>query len=178
MPAPSSSSASLTVAAPSGLAPLVVSGLSVTYPDRTVLSGIDLLAQPGRRIGLVGENGVGKSTLLRAVAGRLPARARVAGTVTTPDDLVLLGQEPPFRDTATVAEVLAMTLAPLRTAVRGAHAGLGREWQARTHESPHARVIRQICVRALDRPRECVVVDRGTCIYPAANGTGAQLIGA
>ena len=95
----------------------MVSGLSVTYPDRTVLSGVDLLAQPGRRIGLVGENGVGKSTLLRAVAGRLPARARVAGSITAPDDLVLLGQEPPFRDTATVAEVLAMTLAPLRTAV-------------------------------------------------------------
>ena len=54
------------------LAPLVVTGLSVTYPDRTVLTGVDLLAQPGRRIGLVGENGVGKSTLLRAVAGRLP----------------------------------------------------------------------------------------------------------
>ena len=95
----------------------MVSGLSVTYPDRTVLSGVDLLAQPGRRIGLVGENGVGKSTLLRAVAGRLPARARVSGSVTAPDDLVLLGQEPPFRDTATVADVLAMTLAPLRTAV-------------------------------------------------------------
>ncbi len=30
---------------------------------------------------------------------------------------MLLGQEPPFRDRATVAEVLAMTLAPLRTAV-------------------------------------------------------------
>ena len=120
MPASHSSSAAARqpdAATPSGLAPLVVSGLSVTYPDRTVLSGVDLLAQPGRRIGLVGENGVGKSTLLRAVAGRLPAQARVSGSVTAPDDLVLLGQEPPFRDTATVAEVLAMTLAPLRTAV-------------------------------------------------------------
>ena len=99
------------------LAPLVVSGLSVTYPDRTVLAGIDLLAQPGRRIGLVGENGVGKSTLLRAVAGRLPAQARLSGTLQVPSDLVLLGQEPPFRDSATIAEVLALTLAPLRTAV-------------------------------------------------------------
>ncbi len=97
--------------------PLVVSGLSVTYPDRMVLSGVDLLAQPGRRIGLVGENGVGKSTLLRAVAGRLPTTARLVGTITSPDDLVLLGQEPPFSDSATVSEVLAMTLAPLRTAV-------------------------------------------------------------
>ena len=110
MPASSPSSATT-------LTPLVVAGLSVTYPDRTVLSGVDLLAQPGRRIGLVGENGVGKSTLLRAVAGRLPSRARVAGRVEAPDDLVLLGQEPPFRDRATVADVLAMTLAPLRTAV-------------------------------------------------------------
>ncbi|MGF9755569.1 ABC-F family ATP-binding cassette domain-containing protein [Microvirga sp. 0TCS3.31] len=120
MPAsPSSSSAARRsgAATSTGLSPLVVAGLSVTYPDRTVLSGVDLLAQPGRRIGLVGENGVGKSTLLRAVAGRPPARARVAGSITAPDDLVLLGQEPPFRDTATVAEVLAMTLAPLRTAV-------------------------------------------------------------
>ena len=86
----------------SPLAPIVVTGLSVTYPDRTVLSGVDLVAQPGRRIGLVGENGVGKSTLLRAVAGRLPARARVSGTVAAPDDLVLLGQEAPFRGSATV----------------------------------------------------------------------------
>ena len=99
------------------LAPLVVAGLTVSYPDRTVLGGVDLLAQPGRRIGLVGENGVGKSTLLRAVAGRLPDRAQVSGSVDAPADLVLLGQEPPFRDRATITEVLAMTLAPLRTAV-------------------------------------------------------------
>ncbi|CAM3742777.1 ABC-F family ATP-binding cassette domain-containing protein [Nocardioides zeicaulis] len=99
------------------LAPLVVTGLSVSYPDRTVLTGIDLVAQPGRRIGLVGENGAGKSTLLRAVAGRLPGRARTSGSIVAPTDLVLLGQEPPFRDEATVAEVLALTLAPLRQAV-------------------------------------------------------------
>jgi macrolide transport system ATP-binding/permease protein len=108
--------ASLSTTSSSVLAPLVVTGLSVAYPDRTVLGGVDLLAQPGRRIGLVGENGAGKSTLLRAVAGRLPAQAYVSGAVTAPDDLVLLGQEPPFRDRATVAEVLAMTLAPLRRA--------------------------------------------------------------
>ncbi|GAA1475615.1 ABC-F family ATP-binding cassette domain-containing protein [Nocardioides aestuarii] len=100
----------------SPLQPLVLTDVSVSFPDRTVLSGIDLIAQPGRRIGLVGENGVGKSTLLRAAAGRLPARARLGGSVTAPPDLVLLGQEPPFRDHLTVREVLDATLAPLRTA--------------------------------------------------------------
>lgn len=101
----------------SALQPLVVRDLSVSYGARPVLTAIDLLAQPGRRIGLVGENGVGKSTLLRAVAGRLPATATVAGTLERPDDLVTLGQEPPFSDDASVADVLARTLAPLRRAV-------------------------------------------------------------
>jgi macrolide transport system ATP-binding/permease protein len=101
----------------SALQPLVVHDLSVTFRDGTALSGVDLLAQPGRRIGLVGENGSGKSTLLRAVAGRLPEHAGVAGTIEAPPDLVLLGQEPPFRDDRTIGAVLAATLRPLREAV-------------------------------------------------------------
>src|SRR6476660_3786293 len=99
------------------LRPLVVTGLSVGYPDRTVLTGVDLLAQPGRRVGLVGENGVGKSTLLKAIAGTLSPRARVSGTIDAPVDLALLGQEPPFPGDSTIEQVLAATLRPLRTAV-------------------------------------------------------------
>lgn len=99
------------------LQPLVLTDVSVSYPDRTVLSGVDLVAQPGRRVALVGENGVGKSTLLRAAAGRLPARARLEGRVEAPADLTFLGQEPPFRDGLTVAEVLGAALRPLHAAV-------------------------------------------------------------
>jgi macrolide transport system ATP-binding/permease protein len=104
----------------SSLQPVVVRDLSVAFRDTTALDGIDLVAQPGRRIGLVGENGTGKSTLLRAVAGRLPATARVSGIIEalTGADVVLLGQEPPFRDGRTIGEVLAATLQPLREAVR------------------------------------------------------------
>src|SRR5689334_25098699 len=94
--------------------PLTLTDVSVAFRDRTVLSGIDLVAQPGRRIGLVGENGVGKSTLLRAVAGTLTDRAQVTGTIDAPTDLALLSQEPPFRDEATIGEVLTATLRPLR----------------------------------------------------------------
>ncbi|HQR27428.1 MAG TPA: ATP-binding cassette domain-containing protein, partial [Nocardioides sp.] len=107
----------MTVQTPDPLAPVVVRDLSVAYPDRTVLDAVDLTAQPGRRIGLVGENGAGKSTLLRAVARRLPAPARVTGTVQAPADLVLLDQEPPFSDSSTLEEVLGHTLGPLRRAV-------------------------------------------------------------
>jgi macrolide transport system ATP-binding/permease protein len=94
-----------------------VRDLDVWFGTRQVLRGIDLTAQPGRRIGLVGENGSGKSTLLRAVAGTLPSRALVTGTVDRPADLAMLSQEPPFGDGETVAEVLAGALAPLRRMV-------------------------------------------------------------
>jgi macrolide transport system ATP-binding/permease protein len=99
------------------LTPVVVSGLDVWFGLRQVLDGVDLTAPPGRRIGLVGENGSGKSTLLHAVAGTLPSRAVVAGTVERPVDLVMLGQEPPFAEHRTVADVLSRTLAPLRSMV-------------------------------------------------------------
>ena len=99
------------------LTPVIITDLSVSYGERPVLDGIDLVAQPGRRIALIGENGAGKSTLLRAIAGRLPRRARSAGTIEAPGDLVMLGQEPPFAAEATIAEVLAATLRPLRHAV-------------------------------------------------------------
>ena len=103
------------------LQPLVVSDLSVSYASardtRPVLDGVHLVAQPGRRIALVGENGTGKSTLLRAIAGRLPRRATLTGTIDVPRDLVMLGQEVPFRPDASVGAVLAATLQPLRRAV-------------------------------------------------------------
>ncbi|MEV5000194.1 ABC-F family ATP-binding cassette domain-containing protein [Nocardioides sp. LML1-1-1.1] len=101
----------------SALPPIVVRDLTVTFGRRTVLDGIDLLAQPGRRIGLIGENGAGKSTLLRAIDGSLPATAQVSGSIEAPPDRAFLTQEPPFADGATIAEVLATTLAPLRQAV-------------------------------------------------------------
>jgi len=96
---------------------LRITDLDVWFGTRQVLDGLHLVATPGRRIGLVGENGSGKSTLLRAVAGTLPARAVVTGTVEGTQDLALLSQEPPFADTQTVAEVLAGALLPLRRMV-------------------------------------------------------------
>ena len=97
--------------------PVVVRDLSVAFGRRTVLDGIDLIAQPGRRIGLIGENGAGKSTLLRAIDGTLPRLAQVSGTVEAPADRAFLTQEPPFADGATIADVLASALRPLRESV-------------------------------------------------------------
>ncbi|WP_312132012.1 ABC transporter ATP-binding protein, partial [Diaphorobacter nitroreducens] len=52
--------------------------LSVGYPRRPVFEGLDLeCVAPGALVALVGPNAVGKSTLLKAIAGLRPARGQV-----------------------------------------------------------------------------------------------------
>ncbi len=51
---------------------LVLQGVSKTYPgaaSRTVLAGIDLALASGEYVAIMGESGVGKSTLLNLIAG-------------------------------------------------------------------------------------------------------------
>ncbi len=44
-------------------------GITVTRGAQLVLSSVDVMLSPGRRVGVVGPNGVGKSTLLEALGG-------------------------------------------------------------------------------------------------------------
>ncbi len=50
-------------------APMTVRGLVLRTGARTLVNGVDLTLTPGRRIAVTGASGVGKSWLLRAVAG-------------------------------------------------------------------------------------------------------------
>ncbi len=95
-------------------APLLARDLAKAYGDHVVLDGVDVLAQPGTPLGLVGENGSGKSTLLRLLAG---VEEPDSGSVTRPDDVGHLGQEPDFGAAVTVGDVLSAALAPLHDAV-------------------------------------------------------------
>jgi len=99
----------------SQLQPLQAVDVAHSYGDRRVLAGVDLLANPGQPVGVVGENGVGKSTLLRLVAGVEEADS---GSVRHPADLGYLAQELVAPPGATVGAVLADALAPLHDAVR------------------------------------------------------------
>ncbi|MFF7369723.1 ABC-F family ATP-binding cassette domain-containing protein [Streptomyces tricolor] len=78
---------------------------------RRVLDGISLTAAPGHRIGLIGENGVGKSTLLRVLAG---VDEPDAGSVSRPAELGFLHQEMPYDADASVAAVLDEALREAR----------------------------------------------------------------
>jgi len=60
-----------------GAAPalLDVRGLQTAYGSAQVLHGIDLAVRRGEVVGLLGRNGMGKTTLVRAVMGIVPSRA-------------------------------------------------------------------------------------------------------
>ncbi|HEX7896898.1 MAG TPA: urea ABC transporter ATP-binding subunit UrtE [Planctomycetota bacterium] len=71
---------------------LKVEGLNVYYGESHILRDVKLEVRPGEVFCLMGRNGVGKSTLLKALMGLLPARA---GRVVWRDaDVTRL---PPFR---------------------------------------------------------------------------------
>jgi branched-chain amino acid transport system ATP-binding protein len=67
-------------------------GVSAGYDASQVLRGIDFAVSSGETIGLMGRNGMGKTTLIRTLLGLLPAQA---GTVLL--DGVDAAGMPPFR---------------------------------------------------------------------------------
>ena len=53
---------------------VTVSNLAYAHPGGDQLFGeVSFKVSPGQHVGLVGANGVGKSTLFRVLAGQLPA---------------------------------------------------------------------------------------------------------
>lgn len=84
-------------------APLLAHDLVLGLGTRRVIDGVSLTASPGRRIGLIGENGVGKSTLLRLLAG---VDKPDSGHVVRPADLGFLHQEMQFDARSTIGDVL------------------------------------------------------------------------
>jgi ATPase subunit of ABC transporter with duplicated ATPase domains len=102
-------------------ASLLARDVSVSYGAVTVLDGVGLLVSPGSRIGVVGPNGVGKSTLLRVLAGDLVPDT---GTVSLSPKTATVGYLPQETDRRP-GESLAGLLAR-RTGVDIAQADLDR----------------------------------------------------
>lgn len=88
---------------------LRVINLSKSYADREILRGVSFLISPGERAGLVGPNGVGKTTLFRLILG---AETPDSGTVQLAPGLrvgyLAQGLEAP--PNATVASLLEAAL--------------------------------------------------------------------
>jgi branched-chain amino acid transport system ATP-binding protein len=54
---------------------LTLRGVDVAYGDLPALRGVDLAIEPGEIVSVVGANGAGKTTMLRAISGLLRPRA-------------------------------------------------------------------------------------------------------
>ena len=92
--------------------------ISLSLGARHILLDVDLALDPGHRLGLIGPNGVGKSTLLRVLAGR---QHPDAGTVSLSPPSATVGylDQEPERTHETVVEHIGR-----RTGVTAAHAEL------------------------------------------------------
>jgi urea transport system ATP-binding protein len=58
---------------------LEIKGLTLKYGQSQILNGIDMVARPGQVTAVMGTNGVGKTSLLKAISGRHPY---ASGTIT------------------------------------------------------------------------------------------------
>jgi ATPase subunit of ABC transporter with duplicated ATPase domains len=105
--------------------------VTVSLGSKTVLDGIDLTLAPGHRVGVVGPNGVGKTTLLQVLAGLLlPDRGSVR-RAPPGANVGYLPQEPDRRPAETAEQFLAR-----RTGVAEAASALDRAAAALASEAP------------------------------------------
>ena len=82
-----------------GEAVLEARGMRCGYEGREVIAGVDMALRRGEFLGLIGPNGSGKTTMLRALAGRLRANS---------GELLLEGAPMTSRPRSEVARMLAV----------------------------------------------------------------------
>jgi len=57
---------------------LHIEDLSKAYGERVLFSGLDMDIKKGEKIALIGENGIGKTTLLKIIMGRTPSSSGIS----------------------------------------------------------------------------------------------------
>ncbi len=95
---------------------LSAENLSFSYGDRVLFKNISFNVEEGDKVGVIGVNGTGKSTLLKMIA----ARENGGGKLTIPGNVVMeyLPQDPPFEPQATVLEQIFKGDSPLMVLLR------------------------------------------------------------
>jgi len=121
---------------------LHAAALGLSFGSRTVFEGLTLTLDEGERVGLVGVNGSGKSSLMRMLARAAePDRGEIQvrrGALVT-----YLPQEPDFPGGATVASELEVAREPLRAAL-AAHGELSARLAAERDEAAHERLLAEL----------------------------------
>ncbi|WP_367367674.1 ABC-F family ATP-binding cassette domain-containing protein [Leuconostoc pseudomesenteroides] len=94
-----------------------VENLNSTYGEKVLFKDISFLITAGDRIGLIGVNGSGKTSLLNAISGVMPADS---GTITTQNDYRIgyLTQSPILDDNALVMDAILSGEQPVFQTIR------------------------------------------------------------
>ena len=87
------------------------------FGDRVILDDVTLSFLPGAKIGVVGPNGMGKSTLLKIMAG-LDTVSNGESTLTPGYTVGILQQEPPLDEDKTIGENIEMAFGDIQKKVR------------------------------------------------------------
>lgn len=66
---------------------LIANNVTKSLGGKLLFNGVDLTLSPGTRLGIVGKNGTGKTTLLKVLAGMIP---QDMGTIKQADDLKIV----------------------------------------------------------------------------------------
>ncbi len=120
---------------------IAIEGFRKTYGEKVLFDGVDFSIMAGDKVGIVGINGTGKSTFLKAVAGLIPVDA---GSRTTMKGLRLeyLAQDKVFVPENTVLMEVFRGMSPLMQALRGYELALH---EAAVH--PEDKAIQQDIMR-------------------------------
>jgi ATP-binding cassette subfamily F protein uup len=121
--------------------------LTLSFGSRTLFSDLELVIEEGERVGLVGVNGCGKSTLMNVLTGAVTPDT---GTMQVQRGMRVshLAQEPQFPSGSTPASELSVAQQPLREALEE-HARLSDSLEHTYDERVLARL--SVLVETIDR---------------------------
>ena len=120
---------------------ITIENFTKSYGEKVLFDGVNFSMDAGDKVGIVGVNGTGKSTFLKAVAGLIPVDA---GEITTMRGLRIeyLAQDKVFEPENTVLMEVFRGMSPLMQALRGYELAM-----AAVEKNPHDKEAQQEIMR-------------------------------
>src|ERR1035437_5079767 len=119
---------------------IVGEGISKSWSEKDVLKNVSFTLAPGERVGLVGPNGQGKTTLIRIIAGLEP---ETTGTFQRKSDLRIgyLPQDPPALEGATLRSAMVDVFGRLHRIEQELHDLAGKMGEEGPSPEEHEKVL-------------------------------------